>query len=125
MIVAVAMRLLDDDFILHPGNVRQTLDELRILTRDAGRSPDGQRGGCSGSDHHRVAPDQRSKARADSRLQIIERDKLFRRVFYRRHNLRFHQRCGQDGVRAGGVDEWADVQFFEEVALICGGRNIA
>src|SRR5262249_57332810 len=48
--------------------------------------------------------------------EVVERHECFRSLIHRLDGLRPHQRRGQRGVCARGVDERANVQLFEVIA---------
>ena len=123
MVVAEAVRLLDDGFTLHARQVGKTDDLLPVGAGQHCRRSQSQGRRRTGSDHRRFAPNHRGNPLADAIVQLVEHHVVFGGVGDRLHHFRRHQRGGHGGVGAGRVDERPYPEIREQVFRRRGGRH--
>ena len=124
VVVAEAVRFLDDDLALHTGgdDVGEVDDLPRVGAGEHAGGAERQRRGGAGGDHRRLALEQRREPLADLVVQLVEHHALFGRVGDRVDHFGRHQRGGHRGVGAGRVDEGTDADLTKIIARSLPGR---
>ena len=117
VVVADAMGLLHKDFVPQAPGVGQTADEPRVLAGHAGRRGQRKGRGAAGRHQRRRTVQKLGNPLAHGHVQIVEPDELPGGNLHGRNSLGTHQGTGECRECAGRVDERADAQLVDDIAV--------
>jgi hypothetical protein len=124
VIVAVAVRFLNQDFVLQAGDIGgQEIGGLPVSNSHAGGSAQGESRGGSGAYQSSLALQFLGEIFSGFLLQFGQAHRMFRGFRHRGLHGGRHDGCGEHGVGAGGVDDFRDAQFVV-VILGIGMRGV-
>ena len=129
MVVAIAVRLLNDDLILQPRHrQRQQAHRRAVSHRHTGGRAQGERRSGTGANQRRLALQAPGNILAGLLLQLRQPHRMFGGAGHRGLHHWRHDRRGQRRIGAGGIDDLGDAKLVVIVLAMhirrgMGGRR--